>query len=106
MQRQQRLLTASFRNFLLSKLHVSTLIVIGDVIVERMQMLLNPLKPDSGVKGAKERSYAKYGLCIINAPRHTHTHTLKPSILFRMDSWRQGVFLTSKGCGVKLRYGG
>lgn len=54
---------------LLGKLHVSTLIVIGDVITKRMQpLLLNLLKPDSSVKEEQEGSYAKYCLCIINAP--------------------------------------
>lgn len=74
--------------------------------MKRMQpSLLNLLKSDSGVKGAEERSYAKYGLCIINDPPPPPflSPTHNPSILFRMDSWRRVVFLTSKGCGVKLR---
>lgn len=46
--------------FLLCKLHVSTLIVIGDVIRKRMQpSLLHLMKPDSGVKGAWKGTYAK-----------------------------------------------
>lgn len=49
----QRLKGLSTVFFLLGKLHVSTLIVIGDVITKRMQPSpLNLIQPDSGVKGA------------------------------------------------------